>query len=277
MKKKLLITFIIGSMALNVGCFGKDKAAKDTNSETTEITSEANENASENTESNSDTQENEELLQFSEMKQGEEIAIVKTNYGDIKIRFFKEKAPKAVENFLTHAKNGYYNNVKFHRIIKDFMIQSGDPKGDGTGGESIYDGTPFENEVSSNLRHFRGALSMANAGPNTNGSQFFIVQNSKIDETGKKELEEFINTQEEEVTPEIKIKDIFPKNVCEKYLEIGGSPSLDTQYSVFGQVFEGMDIVDKIANVEVKDSGNGEVSSPVKDVIIESIEVTKYK
>ena len=80
-----------------------------------------------------------------------------------------------MENFLTHAENGYYDGMIFHRVIQDFMIQGGDPTGTGMGGESIY-GAEFEDEFSMNLFNLRGALSMANAGPNTNGSQFFIVQ-----------------------------------------------------------------------------------------------------
>ncbi|CAO1602026.1 Peptidyl-prolyl cis-trans isomerase cyp15 [Xanthoria calcicola] len=101
-------------------------------------------------------------------------AIIHTTYGDIHIRLFPEAAPKAVENFVTHSKNGYYNATKFHRIIKKFMIQCGDPLGDGTGGESIW-GKEFEDEFST-LKHDKPyTVSMANAGPNTNGSQFFIT------------------------------------------------------------------------------------------------------
>ncbi|KAL8833283.1 MAG: hypothetical protein Q9176_008041 [Flavoplaca citrina] len=101
-------------------------------------------------------------------------AIIHTTYGDIHIRLFPEAAPKAVENFVTHSKNGYYNATKFHRIIKKFMIQCGDPLGDGTGGESIW-GKEFEDEFST-LNHDKPyTVSMANAGPNTNGSQFFIT------------------------------------------------------------------------------------------------------
>ena len=95
--------------------------------------------------------------------------------GVIKIKLFPEYAPKAVENFKTHAKNGYYDGLTFHRIINEFMIQGGDPNGDGSGGESIW-GVPFEDEFSTEVLNYRGAF-MANSGPNTNGSQFFIVQN----------------------------------------------------------------------------------------------------
>ncbi|CAK7265794.1 Peptidyl-prolyl cis-trans isomerase cyp15 [Sporothrix epigloea] len=101
-------------------------------------------------------------------------AIMHTTHGDIHIRLFPGSAPKAVENFVTHAKRGYYNNTIFHRVIRKFMIQGGDPMGDGTGGDSIW-GRPFEDEFSS-LKHDKPyTVSMANAGPNTNGSQFFIT------------------------------------------------------------------------------------------------------
>ncbi|KAH8675344.1 hypothetical protein BX600DRAFT_409418 [Xylariales sp. PMI_506] len=101
-------------------------------------------------------------------------AIIHTTYGDIRIRLFPDAAPKAVENFVTHSKRGYYNNTIFHRVIPKFMIQGGDPLGDGTGGESIW-GREFEDEFST-LKHDKPyTVSMANAGPNTNGSQFFIT------------------------------------------------------------------------------------------------------
>ncbi|KAI9752920.1 MAG: bifunctional endoribonuclease/protein kinase ire1 [Chaenotheca gracillima] len=101
-------------------------------------------------------------------------AVIHTTYGDIQIRLFPEAAPKAVENFVTHSKSGYYNNTIFHRVIRKFMIQCGDPLGDGTGGESIW-GSDFADEFST-LKHDKPyTVSMANAGPNTNGSQFFIT------------------------------------------------------------------------------------------------------
>ena len=107
-------------------------------------------------------------------------AIIKTNKGDMSFNLMPEVAPKTVENFATHAKNGYYDGLIFHRVIKDFMIQGGDPTGTGMGGESIW-GKNFEDEFSIEARNYYGALSMANAGPNTNGSQFFIVQAKNVD------------------------------------------------------------------------------------------------
>lgn len=100
---------------------------------------------------------------------------MRTTMGDVTLKLFPKETPKTCENFCTHAKNGYYDNLIFHRVIKGFMLQTGDPKGDGTGGESIW-GREFEDEIVDTLKHDRPfVLSMANAGPRTNGSQFFIT------------------------------------------------------------------------------------------------------
>jgi len=120
------------------------------------------------------------MYQFEKPAKDSEVIVMKTNMGTIKMRLFPEKAPKTVENFVTHAKEGYYDGLTFHRVINGFMIQGGDPEGTGMGGESIW-GRPFEDEFDVELRNFRGALSMANAGPSTNGSQFFIVQANDCD------------------------------------------------------------------------------------------------
>lgn len=197
---------------------------------------------------------NKEMLQFSELKENETIATIKTTMGDIKVRFFPEKAPKAVENFITHAKNGYYDNVTFHRVIKDFMIQTGDPTGTGYGGESIW-GEDFANEVNLELFHFYGALSMANTGaPVSNSSQFFIVQNSSVDPNIIKQME----------------AGGWPKAAVEQYEKVGGTYWLDTKHTVFGQVIEGMDVVEAIANVDVNAN-----DKPRTDVLILSIEVSE--
>jgi len=198
------------------------------------------------------------LEQLNSPKEREEIVVMNTNYGTIKIRLFPEIAPKAVENFKTHVKNGYYNGLTFHRVIDEFMIQGGDPKGNGTGGESIW-GHPFEDEFHVDYHHLRGALSMANSGPNTNGSQFFIVQKTKV--------EEFLIDQMNEIGEEYG----FPKDVVEAYIKLGGTPHLDFRHTVFGQVFEGMNVVDKIAKVETDKN-----DKPIDPVIIETMEVIAY-
>ena len=106
---------------------------------------------------------------------GEQMVVLETNQGNITVKLFKDAAPKAVENFIGLVKKGYYNGIIFHRVIKGFMIQGGDPTGTGMGGESLW-GKPFEDEVSANVKFDRkGLLAMANAGANTNGSQFFIT------------------------------------------------------------------------------------------------------
>lgn len=120
-------------------------------------------------------------------------AIIHTTYGDIHVRLFPDAAPKAVENFVTHAKKGYYNDVIFHRVIRKFMLQTGDPLGDGTGGESIW-GKEFEDEFST-LKHDKPyTVSMANAGPNTNGSQFFITTEKTVSSDKILCQNEFANT-----------------------------------------------------------------------------------
>lgn len=192
------------------------------------------------------------IAQLEKPVKGEKIAVMQTNMGDIKIRLFPEVAPKAVENFISHAENGYYDGLIFHRVINDFMIQGGDPTGTGRGGESIY-GHSFEDEFDLSARNYRGALSMANAGPNTNGSQFFIVQAKNVDDGLISQMTELADRG-------------FPEEVTENYKKIGGTPWLDFKHTVFGQVFEGMDVVDNIAQVKV-----GPQDKPVNDVIIEKI------
>jgi cyclophilin family peptidyl-prolyl cis-trans isomerase len=109
------------------------------------------------------------------MSDSKTVAVIKTNMGTIEIELFAEQTPKTVENFVGLADKGYYNGVIFHRVIKNFMIQGGDPTGTGRGGASFWGGK-FEDEFVSDLKHDGpGILSMANAGPNTNGSQFFIT------------------------------------------------------------------------------------------------------
>ncbi len=181
------------------------------------------------------------------------VAVMHTNMGDIKIKLFPNEAPKAVENFVTHANNGYYNGLIFHRVIKDFMIQGGDPTGTGMGGESIW-GRSFKDEFDPKLHNLRGALSMANAGPNTNGSQFFIVQANTVPSNMLDQMRD--------------MPDSFPEATVNAYESMGGTPWLDFRHTVFGQVVEGMDTVDAIANVKV-----GGADKPIDDVVINSIEI----
>lgn len=178
-------------------------------------------------------------------------ATVKTNHGDITVKLFKEIAPNTVENFTTHARNGYYDGQIFHRVIKDFMVQGGDPTGTGMGGESIWGGS-FEDEFSIEAFNLKGALSMANAGPGTNGSQFFFVQMSELPSQMAGQLESAG----------------YPPEIIEAYKEMGGTPWLDQRHTVFGHIIEGLDVVDRIAEVET-----GAQDKPVEDVVINTIEV----
>lgn len=161
-------------------------------------------------------------------QKGDHTAKIITNYGEIRVKLYADIVPETVKNFEELAKAGKYNGTIFHRVIKDFMIQGGDfDKRDGTGGYSYKGpGTVIQDEFSPELKNIKGALSMANRGPNTGTSQFFIVQ----------------------------AKD--------------GTPWLDGKHAVFGQVYEGLDIVDKIASVET-----GPMDKPLKDVVIEKIEI----
>ncbi len=186
---------------------------------------------------------------------GDTVATLSTNHGDIKILMLPEYAPKAVENFLTHAENGYYDGLIFHRIIKDFMIQGGDPTGTGCGGESIF-GRPFPDEFHPEAHNLRGSLSMANSGPNTNGSQFFIVEASEVPAGMLGQMKE--------------MPEAFPEEIVEAYEKLGGTPWLDFRHTVFGQVTEGMDVVEKIASVKC-----GAGDRPIEDVVIKGITVEK--
>ena len=177
-------------------------------------------------------------------------ATIKTNHGDIKIQLFPEQAPMTVENFVRLAQKGYYDKTIFHRVISDFMIQGGDPEGNGTGGTSIWD-HPFEDEFSRELFNLRGALSMANSGPNTNGSQFFIVQNKNMPKRYIKQMEPAG----------------YPKEIIHAYKQ-GGTPWLDGRHTVFGQVIDGMEVVDEIAKVK-KDK----MDKPLEDVVINTIDI----
>ena len=163
--------------------------------------------------------------------QDTEVAIIETEAGTFKMCFYPEYAPKAVENFLTHAEQGYYNGITFHRVINDFMIQGGDPKGDGTGGSDTTIKGEFKiNGVQNDLSHVAGVISMARKSMpyDSATSQFFICN-------------------------------------------ADASASLDGKYAGFGYVVAGLDVVLTVSEVEVKASASGENSVPVEPVVIEKI------
>lgn len=193
-----------------------------------------------------------ELPQLSkEVAEDEDLVEMVTSEGSIKIKLFPKEAPKAVENFMTHAKEGYYKDVIFHRVIQDFMIQTGDPEGTGAGGESIWK-EEFAPEISNSLYHINGALAVARSQgeitEKTQGSQFYIVSNGHDVSDGL-------------------LKDDYPDKIIAEYTK-GGAPFLDGDYTVFGQVIEGQDVVDKIATTET-----GEADKPKKDITIKEIKI----
>ncbi|MCL4175326.1 peptidylprolyl isomerase [Lacticaseibacillus paracasei] len=177
-------------------------------------------------------------------------AIFETSEGRFEIALFPKQAPKTVENFVGLAKKHYYDGLIFHRIIDDFMIQGGDPTGTGMGGESLW-GKPFNDEFSNQLFNLKGALSMANAGPNTNGSQFFIVTNAHLDPSMQAQLSEAG----------------FPEPIIEAYKQ-GGTPWLDHRHTVFGQVLSGLSVVEKISKVKT-----GANDKPVEPVTIDQVTI----
>lgn len=177
-------------------------------------------------------------------------AVMTTTLGTITLALFPEQAPKTVANFIGLAEKGYYDGIIFHRVIPEFMIQGGDPTGTGMGGESIY-GASFEDEFSSDVFNLKGALSMANAGPNTNGSQFFIVSSTKMPDDMLGQM-----------------KDAgFPDAIIEAYRQ-GGTPWLDHRHTVFGHVLEGMDVVEAISKVKTS-AGD----KPKEDVVITKLTI----
>ena len=218
-------------------------------------------------------------------KEGDEIAVIQTNKGEIRMQFFPEQAPKAVENFKTHAKEGYFDGLIFHRVINNFMIQGGDPTGTGTGGESIWQ-KDFEDEPSDELYFFRGAVAMANRGPNTNGSQFFIVQNNAVSEQILQTIIQSKTTEEDGDNMGIylgenfisinQMKNAFTNKAIDYYEQNGGSIELESVfsnsvYTIFGQVYSGLDAVDAIAISQTDGS-----DKPVEDIIIEKITIEPY-
>ena len=199
-----------------------------------------------------------DVANFTAPEIGDEI--IKMNikdYGEVKIRVFPEYLPEASENFIELAKSGYYDGLTFHRVISDFMIQGGDPNGNGTGGASIW-GEKFDGGTYFNLIHAAGAVAYANSGSTaTNGSQFFIVTGEISDDATIEQFEAGGYN--------------FTDNAKEVYKTVGGYPYLDGNYTVFGQVIDGLDIIFKIQNVETDDS-----DKPIEDVIIESMTVEEY-
>lgn len=205
-----------------------------------------------------DDPEDDVPVNFTAPEVGDDIVVMDIkDYGTVKFRLFPEYAPKGVENFVELAKKGYYDGLTFHRIISDFMIQGGDPLGNGMGGESAWGGS-FDGGAYYNLIHASGAVAYANSGStDTNGSQFYIVTGEVFDAA------KFENLTANGYSVRQGTKDI--------YSTVGGTPHLDGSYTVFGQVIDGLDVVFEIQNVETDTS-----SKPLDDVIINSVTIEKY-
>lgn len=200
---------------------------------------------------------------FEMPAQGEKIAVITVkDYGEIKIKLFPDAAEKAVENFVGLAEMGYYDELIFHRIIPNFMNQGGDPRGNGTGGNSIW-GESFDGGIPEGLYHFTGAIAYANSGSTaTNGSQFYIVNTP----------DGYLQNTCEELMAYDPNQYNWPQNVVDLYNEKGGVPFLDGGYTVFGQVFEGIDVVRAMSAVETDDN-----DKPLKQVQIESVKIVEYQ
>ena len=306
MKLKRLFCIALATV-LTAGCTfalsGCDN--KEENTDPTDGTTAAIERPEVNPEVKHD-EENKVGYQLEMPKDGEEIAILHTSMGDITWRFFPENAPKAVESFITLAKEGKYNNTIFHRVISDFMIQGGDYENhDGTGGTSAF-GKAFEDEFVDTLYNIRGSVAMANSGVNTNGSQFFINQATAESFTRdgldydtiyanySSYYDQYVGMYGDEFTKQYPDAMSFINDYCgginplsyavsdevwALYEANGGNMHLDGAlrasggHTVFAQVIDGMDVVDAIAKVEVDSSSN----KPLTDVVLESVEITTYK
>ncbi len=221
------------------------------------------------------------------------------DYGVIKAKLFPDIAPIGVENFVKLAKAGYYDGLKIHRVVADCCIQGGSLNGDGTGGKpAVNEGKPLEAETSVNARNFYGALGYSDTSGNI-ATQFYIVNCKKVQDmsgydaakmrekaaeyTAKLETMSEEDPGRENVTAMEKyynnMAEMFEKateDVTAKYATTGGYPFWDGNYTIFGQVYEGLDVVDKISAVKLTTSNTGEVSSPVEDIIISSVRISEY-
>lgn len=223
------------------------------------------------------------------------------DYGTIKAVLFPEVAPVGVDNFRKLCDAGFYKGLNIHRVIEDFMFQGGSTNGNGTGGEAMVNGGKFSIETAQNARHFYGALCYANAGADNNSTQFYIVNSKTAQDLGElaetakanadyfKEAVDYYQEQGvEEAVAYYGEKQTYYQNmhdmaasaddaIKERYKEKGGTPSLDGNYTVFGQVYEGFDVIDAISAANVMDNGAGEFSKPVKDMIIKDISVSTFE
>lgn len=200
-----------------------------------------------------------EELQFQAPAEGDPIAIFNTSAGEVRAVLYPDVAPMAVENFTRLAQEGYYNGTSFHRIVSGFVVQGGDASGSGTTGSTIWNNNPYPKEISDQLHHYSGALCAAfSPDESVSGlSQFYFVQSlpEKLDDSLRTQMEEAgVRTE-----------------VIEAYDAAGGLPYLDYTDTVFGQIYEGMDVVDTLAQSEVDENGK-----PLEDVLLNSVTISTY-
>ena len=242
---------------------------------------------------------------------GDKIAVIEIkDYGTVKAKLFPDIAPIGVENFIQLAEQGYYDGLKIHRVIKDSVMQGGSLNGDGTGGSAVYTSTDknqkstgsFGIETSEKARNFYGALGYAADEYGQNATQFYIVNNKTPQDIRKTSGEKVqsradkLASQAAAATWEADSADAklnayqqaYYKNnakmltspdqaVIDKYAKVGGIYQIDGGYTVFGQVYEGFDVIDSIADVAVETNAFGEKSMPVTDIIISSVTIETYK
>ena len=256
---KKLFAFILCGItvtALITGCGNKLNIGSDS---ATDNSSAVSDNSSPDETSEQSPPENVEIANYTAPQNGDKIAEIKFKGYDsiVKIRLFPEYAELGVENFVGLANDGFYDGLTFHRVIKDFMIQGGDPLGTGGGGKSLW-GSSFDGGTDPHLIHLPGAVAYANSGTTaSNSSQFYIV-------TGEETSDEVFSYYEQNGL-------LFSDNAKNLYKQYGGTPFLDGNYTVFGQVFDGLDVVYQIQCLATDAN-----DKPLDDVIIESIRITEY-
>lgn len=231
-------------------------------------------------------------------KKGDLVAEIEINgFGTIRAVLFPDAAPIGVENFKLLADEGFYDGLTIHRVVSDFMFQGGSLNGDGTGGDALVNGGSFGVETDGNARHFYGALCYANA-MGTNTTQFYIVNSQKSQElggdysyiydyadqyeqaaesAGSDDEKNYYNFQANYYRNMASSAENATEDIKAKYKEVGGTPTLDGNYTVFGQVYEGFDVIDSVSAVEVEDNGMGEVSKPVQEITIASVKVYEFE
>lgn len=291
----------LASMLLLTGCSGSDNNENDSgeygNIKTVNTPDSFEGNAADINSDGSDVQ----------LKSGDTYAVITIkDYGEITCKLYPEAAPEGVQNFIDLANSGYYTGKDIHRVVKGFMMQGGSANGDGM---STEDDPSFNVEYNSKMRHYYGALCYANA-RGINGSQFYIVNNKSFNDISKSNLQSQLTELEaaiSEVSGYVEAAEGYEKEYYQSYLdyyqamyesmkpttassiraldertdemtakykEVGGTPSLDGGYTVFGQTVSGFDVIDKISEVEVESQPSGsEISHPVQKIIIESVEI----